>query len=129
MYEFLSLNMNLNVFGEPLIACCFEPLTGFMRDGFCHVHEADQGSHLVCAQMTESFLTYSKSVGNDLSTPWPAYQFPGLKPGDFWCLCALRWKEAYLAGQAPFVRLEATSEKALEFIPLETLVQWAYKDT
>ncbi len=120
--------MNLNVFGEPLIACCYEPLTGFVRDGFCHIHEADHGSHLVCAQMTESFLSYSKSVGNDLSTPWPAYQFPGLKPGDFWCLCALRWKEAYLAGQAPLVRLEATSEKALDFIPLETLVQWAYRE-
>ena len=120
--------MNLNVFGEPLIACCYEPLTGFMRDGFCHIHKADQGSHLVCAQMTESFLTYSKSVGNDLSTPWPAYQFPGLKPGDFWCLCALRWKEAYLSGNAPQVKLEACSEKVLEHIDLSTLVLFAYKE-
>ncbi|MFM7565394.1 MAG: DUF2237 family protein [Flavobacteriales bacterium] len=119
--------MDLNVFGEPLLSCCMDPITGFTRDGFCSFHDADQGSHWVCAQMTESFLAYSKSVGNDLSTPWPAYHFPGLKPGDFWCLCALRWKEAFLAGHAPLVKLEATSEHALGIIGLTTLVRFAYK--
>lgn len=120
--------MELNVFGEPLIACCSNPITGFLRDGFCHFHPADHGEHLVCALMTESFLNYSKSVGNDLSTPWPEYYFPGLKPGDFWCLCALRWKEAYISGNAPQVKLEACSEKVLEHIDLTTLVLFAYKE-
>ena len=93
--------MNNNVLGSNLIACCFEPITGFYRDGFCKTGEQDSGTHTVCAVMTAEFLKYTKAQGNDLSTPNPLYQFPGLKPGDKWCLCASRWKQAALAGVAP----------------------------
>ena len=116
-----------NVFGEALIACCYEPKTGFYRDGYCHTGPEDRGTHTVCAIMTEEFLEFTKSRGNDLSTAIPAYQFPGLKPGDKWCLCALRWKEAYLAGKAPKVVLEATNEKTLQVVPLDALVAHAFK--
>ena len=111
-----------NVLGTELQACCTDPMTGFYRDGLCRTGELDSGRHVVCAVMTDEFLTFSKARGNDLITPLPAYDFPGLKAGDGWCLCALRWKEAYEAGVAPPVRLESTHEKALNFIPFAALL-------
>ncbi|NVJ59393.1 MAG: DUF2237 domain-containing protein [Gammaproteobacteria bacterium] len=114
-----------NVFGEPLVACCFDPLTGYFRDGYCRTDRMDFGSHVVCAQVTESFLNFSANKGNDLVTPLPQYNFPGLKEGDFWCLCALRWREAEREGVAPKVKLEATHEKVLSIIPLLLLKQYA----
>ncbi len=119
------MNEIKNVLGGALIACSMSPLTGFYRDGCCKTGIEDRGTHTVCAQMTEEFLAYTKSKGNDLTSPNPNYQFPGLKEGDFWCLCALRWKEALEAGKAPKVKLEATHEKTLEFIELETLKEYA----
>lgn len=116
-----------NVFGEPLITCSEDPLTGFYRDGCCETGEDDKGTHTVCAVVTEEFLEFTKGQGNDLSSPVPQFDFPGLKPGDRWCLCASRWKEAYEAGSAPKVVLEATEEKTLEYVPLDTLVQYAVK--
>lgn len=113
--------MAKNVLGEELKSCCFDPLTGFYRDGFCHTGPQDSGRHLVCARMTDDFLEFSRSRGNDLITPYPAYNFPGLKAGDQWCLCALRWREAFRAGVAPPVILEACHEKALAYVTLETL--------
>ncbi|MCF2910483.1 DUF2237 domain-containing protein [Pseudoalteromonas sp. DL2-H2.2] len=113
--------MAKNVLGGALQSCCTDPLTGFLRDGFCNTNQMDVGTHVICATVTEDFLTFTKSRGNDLSTPYPEYGFPGLKPGDGWCLCALRWKEAYEAGVAPPVNLEATHENALEIIPLKVL--------
>lgn len=110
-----------NVLGEPLQSCCTDPMTGFYRDGVCNTGPDDFGTHVVCAEMTAEFLSFTKSRGNDLSTPRPEYRFPGLKPGDGWCLCALRWKEAYEAGVAPPVRLAATHENALEFVDLKAL--------
>ena len=98
-------------------------MTGYFRDGSCRTDATDRGTHVVCAVMTEAFLTFTRERGNDLSTPNPRYQFPGLKPGDGWCLCALRWKEAFAAGVAPPVRLESTHEKALEFIAFEDLLE------
>lgn len=114
-----------NVLGKPLQTCSTDPLTGFYRDGCCHTGPQDTGRHLICARMTESFLTFTKSRGNDLSTARPKYRFPGLKPGDKWCLCALRWREAYEAGMAPAVDLNATHEKALEFVTIEMLQEHA----
>lgn len=114
-----------NVLGKPLGSCCTDPITGFYRDGYCSTGAGDYGAHLVCAQMTEEFLTFTKAQGNDLSTPVPAYQFPGLKPGDRWCLCASRWKEALDAGVAPPVVLEATHASALEYASLAELKQYA----
>jgi uncharacterized protein len=114
-----------NIFGEPLKACCTDPMTGFYRDGLCRTDQFDQGSHTVCALVTREFLEFSKSKGNDLSTPRPEYDFPGLKPGDKWCLCALRWKEAYQAGFAPKVDLEATNEKALEYVEMHDLISFS----
>lgn len=119
--------MPKNIFGQPLIPCCYEPLTGFYRDGFCRTDVQDGGRHVVCAIMTEEFLTFTKSLGNDLSTPLPQFQFPGLKPGDKWCLCAIRWREAHEQGVAPPVILEACAEEALNYIELEVLVKHAYK--
>jgi uncharacterized protein len=116
-----------NVFGEPLKTCSQQPLTGFYRDGCCNTGPQDHGRHLVCAVMTAEFLAFSKSRGNDLSTPQPQFNFPGLKPGDKWCLCALRWKEAYEAGMAPQVDLEATNEKVLEITEMEMLLEFALK--
>jgi len=118
--------MAKNVYGNPLITCSTEPMTGFYRDGCCKTGPDDTGTHTVCAVMTEEFLTYTKLKGNDLSTPIPAYQFPGLKPGDRWCLCASRWHEAYLAGKAPRLILEATHENTLLFVPLEVLEKHAF---
>ncbi len=117
-----------NVFGTSLKTCSRRPLTGFYRDGNCKTGEEDHGTHTVCAVMTEEFLRFSFDRGNDLITPMPQYLFPGLGPGDRWCLCALRWKEAYLAGFAPPVILEATHEKTLEIVDLNDLVRHAFKE-
>jgi uncharacterized protein (DUF2237 family) len=116
-----------NVLGTELQTCGTDPMTGFYRDGCCHTGASDVGVHVVCAVMTDEFLKFSRSRGNDLSTPNPVYQFPGLKAGDRWCLCAGRWKEAYDAGTAPAVVLEATHVSALEFASLEELSKHAYK--
>ncbi|MEL6914099.1 MAG: DUF2237 domain-containing protein [Pseudomonadota bacterium] len=110
-----------NVLGGPLSPCSLDPLTGFFRDGACNTCVEDQGSHTVCAILTEEFLAYSKYVGNDLSTPRPEFRFPGLKPGDQWCLCAGRFMQAHEEGCAPQVKLEATHKRALEVVPLEVL--------
>lgn len=110
-----------NVLGTDLKIAGTSPITGFYRDGFCSTGAADRGIHVVAAVVTNEFLQYSKARGNDLITPYPAYGFPGLKAGDKWCLCAARWKEAYDAGVAPPVVLEATHEKALEYATLEEL--------
>jgi uncharacterized protein len=115
----------LNVLGEPLDLCSCEPLTGWFRDGSCRSNPADLGRHSVCCEITEAFLSYSRAQGNDLSTPAPAYGFPGLKPGDHWCVCAPRWLEAYEDGMAPPVRLAATEQSALEVIPLDLLQRHA----
>lgn len=110
-----------NVLGEPIMPCSIEPLTGFYRDGCCNTGPEDIGRHVVCAEMTEEFLAFSRSMGNDLSTPMPMYGFEGLEPGDRWCLCAARWQEAYEAGQAPLVILASTHEAALEICDLDAL--------
>jgi uncharacterized protein (DUF2237 family) len=114
-----------NVVGGPLQACSFDPLTGWFRDGCCQSDAQDQGSHLICAKVTPGFLNFQLERGNDLITPRPGYRFPGLKPGDRWCVCALRWREAYEAGYAPAVVLECTHERALEFVPVEWLREHA----
>lgn len=114
-----------NVLGEPLQSCCMSPPTGFFRNGRCDTGPDDLGLHLVCAQMTENFLEFSYEVGNDLSTPNPDYQFPGLTPDNRWCLCVERWKEALEAGTAPPVVLAATHISALEFVDLEDLIKHA----
>ncbi|MDN3688304.1 DUF2237 domain-containing protein [Cyclobacterium jeungdonense] len=116
-----------NVFGQTLKPCCFTPKTGFYRDGYCHTGPDDTGTHTVCAVMTKEFLEFSQSVGNDLITPRPEYDFPGLIPGDKWCLCLTRWIQAYHANVAPKVLLEATHEKTLDLIGLEELVKFAAK--
>jgi uncharacterized protein (DUF2237 family) len=110
-----------NVLGTPLEDCSHDPLTGFFRDGCCRTAREDTGTHVVCARVTEEFLAFSAEHGNDLSTPRPEWGFPGLRPGDQWCLCALRWKEAAEAGVAPPVVLESTHEKALEIVTLADL--------
>ena len=112
---------DLNVLGGPLQACSFDPLTGFYRTGCCETGPHDTGNHTVCARVNADFLAFSQARGNDLSTPRPEYRFAGLKPGDRWCLCAARWLEAWQAGKAPPVVLEATHSRALEVIPFETL--------
>jgi uncharacterized protein (DUF2237 family) len=119
--------MAKNVFGTELKSCSMRPLTGFYRDGCCNTGDDDTGSHTVCVILTEDFLRFSFDQGNDLITPMPEYSFPGLGPGDKWCLCAARWREAYKASHAPFVILESTHERALEVINLEDLVKFAYK--
>jgi len=116
---------SINVFGEPLETCNDRPVTGFFRDGCCNTSEADAGSHTVCVQVTSDFLEFSRFRGNDLSTPRPEFQFPGLKPGDRWCLCAARWLEAHEHGMAPKVCLRGTHARALEIVPLEKLRQFA----
>lgn len=113
--------MATNVLGGPLQSCCMDPVTGFYRNGRCDTGPGDHGLHVVCALMTDDFLRFSKSRGNDLSTPVPQWGFPGLKEGDRWCLCATRWKEALEAGMAPKVVLEATHISMLEFATLEEL--------
>jgi hypothetical protein len=114
-----------NVLGSELIPCSYDPLTGYFRDGCCKTDASDRGSHVVCAVVTDEFLEYSKSRGNDLSTPRPEYRFPGLKDGDRWCLCALRWREALSEGIAPDVVLDCTHERALDFLSLDQLVAHA----
>lgn len=115
-----------NVLGTRLEDCSHDPLTGFFRDGCCRTGAGDVGVHVVCARVTAEFLEYSKSAGNDLSTPRPEYRFPGLKPGDQWCLCASRWAQAHRAGVAPPVVLEATHASALEFASLADLQAHAW---
>lgn len=115
----------INVLDGPLEPCSDDPVTGFFRDGHCNTCMADRGSHTVCAVMTAEFLAYSKYVGNDLSTPMPQFQFPGLKPGDRWCLCASRFLQAHDEGCAPEVHLEATHRRALEIVPLRILREHA----
>lgn len=120
--------MDKNVFGEPLKICCTAPMTGYFRDGLCRTITEDTGTHTVCAVMTNDFLRFSASRGNDLISPMPYFQFPGLKEGDKWCLCVSRWIEAEKAGKAPSLVLEATHEKTLEYAPLEMLVKYAFKE-
>jgi uncharacterized protein (DUF2237 family) len=114
-----------NVLGERIEICSFQPMTGFFRDGCCNTGTEDVGSHTVCAVVTQAFLDFSKSRGNDLSTPIPEFGFPGLKPGDRWCLCAARWQEALKAGQAPRVVLRATHESAWSYCSLADLKRLA----
>jgi uncharacterized protein len=116
-----------NVLGTNLEPCCTAPVTGFYRDGYCSTGPEDQGVHTVCAVVTKDFLKYSKEAGNDLSTPNPSYGFPGLKPGDKWCLCASRWQEAFEAGMAPSVVLAATHEASLKHCSLKDLKGLAVK--
>jgi hypothetical protein len=117
--------MSKNVYGNPLISCCTDPVTGYFRDGLCRTMPEDTGTHVVCALITNAFLVYTKSKGNDLSSPKPQWQFPGLKAGDKWCLCISRWLEAEKAGVAPKIDLKATHIKALDFAPLELLEAYA----
>lgn len=117
-----------NVLGTELQTCSTDPMTGFYRDGCCNTGAGDAGVHVVCAEMTAEFLEFSKARGNDLSTPVPMYQFPGLKPGDHWCLCAQRWQEAFEAGKAPRVKLESTHMSAIEFCDLDALKKHAIDD-
>ena len=119
--------MEKNVFGESLEMCCSSPMTGYFRDGLCRTISEDTGTHTVCAIMTDEFLQFSASMGNDLITPIPYYQFPGLKAGDKWCLCVTRWIQAEKAGKAPNLILEATHEKTLNYTELDTLVKYALK--
>ena len=113
--------MALNVLGETLRACSYDPLTGYLRDGCCSTTAEDLGTHVICTRVTAAFLAFSRERGNDLVTPRPEWRFAGLKPGDRWCLCALRWKEALEAGAAPPVVLDSTHERALTYVTLEQL--------
>jgi uncharacterized protein (DUF2237 family) len=123
-YFYKKYDMANNVLGTPLETCSSNPMTGAFRDGCCNTDMRDIGTHTVCAIMTDAFLAYTKSVGNDLQTPIPEYQFPGLKAGDQWCLCVSRWKQAYEAGMAPMVVLEASHEKCLEYVSFEWLLEF-----
>lgn len=114
-----------NVLGEDLQPCCTDPMTGFYRDGTCRTGPGDMGVHTVCAEMNAAFLDFSRARGNDLSTPQSQYQFPGLEPGDRWCLCAQRWQEAFEAGMAPAVILASTHISTLEFVDLDDLKEYA----
>jgi uncharacterized protein len=111
----------LNVLGTALVPCSYDPLTGYFRDGCCNTDEEDAGTHVICARVSQAFLDYSLQQGNDLITPRPAHRFAGLKPNDRWCLCALRWKEAFKAGVAPPVVLASTHARALDFVTLAQL--------
>ena len=121
----ISKDISVNVLGGTLEPCSTAPMTGYFRDGACNTCAEDTGSHTVCAVMTAEFLAYSKYVGNDLSTPRPEYAFPGLKPGDRWCLCAGRFRQAAEEGVAPRVHLAATHRRALEIVPLALLKEHA----
>ncbi len=118
--------MAKNVYGTELITCSTSPMTGFYRNGCCETGPQDLGTHTVCAVMTEEFLAYTKMRGNDLSTPVLEYDFPGLKAGDRWCLCVSRWVQAFHAGKAPLLILEATHEKTLEFMSLDELERFSH---
>ncbi len=120
-----ELAPSLNVLGEKLESCSNDPLTGFFRDGCCNTNDSDFGSHTVCVSVTAEFLQYSRFRGNDLVTPMPEHGFPGLKPGDRWCLCAARWLEAQQLEMAPKVYLASTHQRATEIIPLEILKKYA----
>lgn len=117
-----------NVLGTTLKPCCYLPMTGFYRSGYCATGPEDTGMHTVCIEATAEFLEFSKAAGNDLSTPRPEFDFDGVQPGDRWCLCAPRWVEAYQHGHAPRLVLEATHEQTLELVPLEILKQYALSD-
>jgi len=119
------MDESLNVFDEALDSCSEQPLTGFFRDGCCNTSDQDVGSHTVCVQVTADFLEFSRFRGNDLSTPQPEFGFPGLAPGDRWCLCAARWLEAHEHGMAPKVYLRRTHKRALEIVPMATLRKFA----
>ena len=120
-----SVEKQKNVFGEEIETCCESPITGFFRDGFCHTDDRDEGVHTICVSMTEDFLEFSKSKGNDLSTPRPEFNFPGLKEGDGWCLCAERWVEAYEVSMAPKLYIKRTNLRTLDIVPLEILKKFA----
>lgn len=117
-----------NVFGNPLMTCSISPLTGFYRDGCCTTGEEDLGMHTVCIVASKEFLDFSKQKGNDLSTPRPEFSFSGVRPGDRWCLCALRWVEAYEAGLAPSVILESCNKDVLRIIPFEILLEFKHTE-
>tara|TARA_Y100001968_G_C18811894_1_gene460509 strand:- start:60 stop:455 length:396 start_codon:yes stop_codon:yes gene_type:complete len=119
---------SLNVLGKPLEVCSCKPMTGWFRNGSCNTDSTDFGEHTVCALMSNEFLTYSKAQGNDLSTPHPEYGFPGLVSGNYWCLCASRWKQAYEDGMAPLIRLEATEISVLKSIDIEILKNFNQSD-
>ena len=121
----MEIYPSINVFGKELEMCCEDPETGFFRNGMCDTCREDQGVHTVCILATEDFLKFSKSVGNDLSTPHPEFEFPGIKPGDRWCLCALRWQETYEQGKAPPVYLESTHENTLKLVDFNLLQKFA----
>lgn len=121
----MQMDDSINVFGDPLQPCGLDPVTGFFRDGCCNTSEQDAGSHTVCIEVTDEFLQFSRSKGNDLSRPVKEFGFPGLEPGNRWCLCAVRWLEAQQAGMAPRVYLQRTHVRALEVIPLKLLRQYA----
>ncbi len=121
----MAMDESVNVFGEPLETCGDDPVTGFFRDGCCNTSGQDIGSHTVCVALTDEFLAFSKSRGNDLTTPVPAYGFPGLRAGQRWCLCAARWQEAEAAGKAPRVYLRRTHQRALETVPMDVLRRYA----
>ena len=119
------MDRSVNVFGEALQGCSDKPKTGFFRDGCCNTSDQDTGSHTVCVEVTQAFLEFSRFRGNDLSTAHPEFNFPGLKPGDRWCLCAARWLEAHEQGMAPRVVLKGTHSRALEIVPLALLKKFA----
>ena len=121
-------SVETSVLGKPLAVCSADPLTGFFRDSYCHTGPDDVGFHVVCAEVNQAFLSYTKSKGNDLSTPSPQYNFPGLKPGDRWCLCAARWKQAKDAGVETKVILEATNSKAISKVDRTELIKSSGKD-
>ena len=121
----MQMDASVNVFGEELVACGGDPVTGFFRDNMCNTCEQDVGSHTVCVEVSQEFLEFSRSKGNDLSTPMPEYNFPGIQPGDIWCLCAARWLEAYQSDKAPRVHLRKTHIKALEVVPIDILKRYA----
>ena len=121
----MDIYLSINVYGKELEICCDNPETGFFRNGMCDTCKEDLGVHTVCILATEDFLVFSKGAGNDLSTPRPEYNFPGVKPGNRWCLCAMRWKEAYEQGKAPPVFLESTHEATLKLVDFNILQQYA----
>ena len=121
----VNIEKSINIFGEQLESCSTTPKTGFFRNGACDTCSEDHGSHTVCAIMTDEFLAYSKYLGNDLSTPKPEFNFPGLKEGDHWCICAERWKEAFEFDKAPKLFLRKSNQKILELVDLETLKKFS----
>jgi len=121
----VEMDESVNVFGERLESCGEDPMTGFFRDGCCNTSDQDRGSHTVCVELTREFLEFSRSRGNDLMTPMPAFGFPGLRAGQRWCLCASRWLEAQEAGKAPRVYLRRTHRRALDVVPMDVLRRFA----